>query len=240
MHFIIIPMKPVIYADLLPNSVPLRLRKACMACSDVNSPLAKLARELHIFYPISEMMEQRDQEGFFPKANYHPTGLSLKIIRDAYLNSVGASAIKQETMKLVLSESEILKAYRIGARYPVYMLNNPDVSQDEVANAVIANKIADLFVGPPTTRVFTNTSDTASGTVLLFSDSLGFAASPVFAGGFKRLIWVYTNGMVQKDIPIVIDRVAAVEHVESVVMMMNQGAIGRFVEWGKAVSAAGQ
>lgn len=237
-HVVIVPMTPTLYADYLPTSVPRAIRDACMRRLNGDSPLVKLSQQAGVVYPFKEMKAVRDDDGFFPIMNYHPVGLSLKVIRQAYLDKVGLKPNIAETLQPSFATSEILGQYGINKRYPIYVSHNTDISENTQASDRVAERLKDLFVGPPLTSVYTNRRGDAEGTVLLLSDSLGVAAAPVFAAAFKRLIWVYTNGMHrQEQIVELMDRVVSMERFGSVILLVNEGAVARIDEWGAAMGA---
>lgn len=238
---VIVPMTPTLYADYLPRSVPRALRNACMGPLNGNSPLFRLADTpgLNLVYPFAAMKSRRDDDGFFPIVNYHPIGLSLKVIRDAYLAKAGRMPVVGEALEARSAASEILSQYDINKHYPVYALTNASISDDLQARDRLTDQLRDMFEGPPTTRVIANARGDAAGTALMLTDSVGFAAAPVFAAGFKRLIWIYTNGLHQQaQIGEVIDRIAKFERLDNLLLVVNEGATGRIVEWGDALSAA--
>lgn len=240
MYFVIVPMTPTLYADDLPKTVPLDIRRACLAGLGPASPLVALAGhpELHFVYPLLPMMKLRSDDGFFPKANYHPSGESLQVIRDAFLEQNSMVLPRGETMTAGFGQSEILSGYGIDTLYPKYVLHDPSVSTQPKDAAALSASIEDLFQGHPLADVFANTDPDAKGDVLMLSDSVGIAGSSVFAAGFHRLSWIYTNGMDQAKIGELIDRAAASEPFDAILLLTNEGGSGRFSEWAKALSRA--
>ena len=123
---VVVPTMATIYANNLPNSVPIKIRAACSERSRGNSPLVVLAEESggKFVYPLLEMNAARDDEAFFPKANFHPNGLSLKVVRDTYLLKQRLSQPSGEILELGSGPSEILSSYLIVRNFPVYNLRN--------------------------------------------------------------------------------------------------------------------
>jgi hypothetical protein len=91
---VMVPTPATLYGDFLPNSVPEKYRAACRERTAGRTPLLELGQSspVKFVFPLLDMKELRLDDGFFPKGNWHPTGLSLKIIRDAYLRQLGVSA----------------------------------------------------------------------------------------------------------------------------------------------------
>src|SRR6185295_15159468 len=76
---VIIPTSATIYGDELPDSVPQSYREACALRSAGNAPLldARGPSSVGFSYPLREMLAARADPAFYPRGNWHPTGLSL-------------------------------------------------------------------------------------------------------------------------------------------------------------------
>lgn len=238
-YVVVVPMSSTLYADYLPAKVPSALRTECERVLAGNTPLRKLVHrhDLNLVFPFDEMKARRDDPGFFPAANYHPGPASLTVARTAFLKRFGIDTRIEETTTATMTPSEILGSYGIKRLFPDYVISNRAIRSDDAANAALHHELAEFFVGSPSTNVFVNDARDARGTVLMLSDSVGFGASRIFAAGFKRLIWVYTNGMRQERIDQVIDRVAKTEKFDSMLMLINEAAIGRIGTWADTLAA---
>ncbi len=238
-HAIAVPMTSTLYADHLPRSVPPNLRSACLEVLTGETRLSKLDQraDLNFIYPFEEMKASRDTEGFFPKANYHPMGMSLKTIRDVYLRRAGIDAKINETLELKSLPSEILNTYGVTVTYPEYEIRNDRITEDGAAATRVAATIAELFYRPPVTKVYAN-SGGSSRTALLLTDSVGIAGAPVFAAGFKRLVWVYRVGMKSAaDAGTLLERLRAVEPIDTMILLLQVGSASEFVPWVDSLAA---
>jgi hypothetical protein len=226
-HAIAVPMTSILYADHLPRSVPAKLREACLSELTGESRLSTLDRqpELNFIYPFAEMKALRDTEGFFPKANYHPMGMSLKVLRDVYLRRAGIEATIDESLELRSVASEILSTYGMSVAYPEYVIRNDRIATDAAAGQRIKGALIDLFAADKLeVKVYVNTGH-ATRTALLLSDSVGIAAAPVFAAGFRRLVWVYKRGIRSAaDAGTLLARVRAIEPVDTMILLLNVGS----------------
>lgn len=237
-YAVVVPMAPTLFADDLPAKVPESLRNDCLRVLTGDTPLRKLAHRLDLdfVYPFDEMKAKRDDPGFFPSANYHPGPASLSMVRSAFIKHFDLRAPIDEKVTSVMVPSEILGSYGIGKLFPDYVINSLNIRSEDAANASLNSELKDLFVGPPSTNLFSNDAASAEGSTLMLSDSVGFTAGRVFAPGFKRLTWVYTNGMRQERIDLVIDRVAKAEKFDSIIMLINEAAIGRITTWAETLA----
>lgn len=106
---VVVPTGASIYGDKLPHGVPVTLRRECLERTKGNSPLLAIRTPagLNFVYPLPEMLAARNDEAFFPKGNWHPTGLSLKVARDAYLGRLHPAGAVDETLQLGHAPAEL-------------------------------------------------------------------------------------------------------------------------------------
>ena len=234
---VVVPTMATIYANNLPNSVPIKFRAACSERSKGNSPLVVLAEQSggKFAYPLLEMNAARDDEAFFPKANYHPRGLSLKVARDTYLLKQRLSPPSGEMLELGSVPSEILSSYRIVRNLPVYHLRNEALVVSPSNAEVLAKLAGDLFTVP---RIETHAYESPNApnreTVLMLSDSFGSFSSEVFAGAFGKLLQINTNDMPESNAPVLVDRIDKTQKIDRIILLVNEGNIGRVINWAKA------
>eukprot|EP01037_Dinobryon_pediforme_P012770 gene12770-12867_t len=184
------PTPETLYGDHLPLSVPLAYREACGARAVGNSPLMRIASPegLNYVFPFAEMHAARDDEAFYPKANWHPDGLSLKVGREAYLARLGLAGQVRETLVRSESPSELLATYGIVQNTPIYKIQAPSVSDDAEGNEKMRAAIIDLFLNPRFfSNAYRNSDPVSNETLLILSDSYGNLASKVYAGAFRRV-----------------------------------------------------
>lgn len=244
---ILVPTAPTLYGNYLPDSVPEKYRVACGESAKGNSLLVATARQSDgaLTYPLLEMIAARDDEAFFPKANYHPRGLSIKVVRDTYLQQQKLSPPSGEKLELTSGPSEILSAYRISRNVPVYQLHNDALHEmlDEIE--ALDNLAGDLSNAPQRhgeTNAYESVDAPNKETVLMLSDSFGAKSSSVFAGAFSKLLQRNVMAMAASNAPIFVDRVRKSQKLNRVILLLNEGNLGVLLEWGKAfgsVQAAG-
>jgi hypothetical protein len=239
---VLIPTLPTLYADFLPPSVPREYRIACRERTAGRSPLLSIQAPspLHYTYPFLEMRAARDDDAFFPRANFHPIGLSLKIARDAYLVGLGARGRVEETLERGTAPSEILFTYGITKNYPVYTIDNPHVREDPDAEIVTRKALLPMVKPLPIDiHVYRNSRPLLAETALMISDSFGTAGSEVFAGAFGRLLHVGINNLPQERLIELIDTVQAIAPVDRVIFLVNEGNFATIAEYGLTLARAG-
>jgi hypothetical protein len=232
-HFVANPTMPTLYADFLPDSVAKNYREGCLKPMREGSPLERLA-DIQLIYPFKEMFAQRDETGiFYPSTNFHPSGDSVRVVRDAYLKFVHhGTEFPNERLSGISRISEILGPLGITKRYEQFTLMNPDLIEDGPASKRLSGMLSPYYVNPAVTRVLTNKNPAATGTALLMSDSFGNEASVAFATAFKRLIWVNAAYMKQVSFPFVVDEVEQFEHIDSMILLFQEGGLEQLVGWG--------
>ncbi len=237
---VVVPTMASLYAANLPDTVPERIRAACSERAKGNSPLVELAAQSggSFTYPLREMNTARDDEAFFPKANWHASGLSLKVARDTYLTQRALSLPTGERLELGSGPSEILASYRIVRNFPVYRLIDDALAEKRADAEALANLARDLFSVPlVVTHAYESAKAPNRETVLMLSDSYGNFSSGVFAGAFGKLLHVNTNDMAERNAPILVDRVAKSHKLQRIILLVMEGNLERVVGWSKAFAA---
>jgi hypothetical protein len=227
---IMVPTAGTLYADALPDSIPARYREACLARNAGNSPMLKLRppEGVGFVYPLLEMLAAREDEAFFPRGNWHPTGLSVKVARDTYLARQGFAIPAGETLERGEAPAELLFDYGIVEAEPTYVLHNPQVSLLPERDAVLRRSIGDLFEGDEfETHVFTNSRPSVDEAALMLTDSFGNLAASVFAGAFRQVIQINTNDLRARCAVKLLDRLQQFEHVDRLILLVHEGNINR-------------
>jgi hypothetical protein len=240
---VVLPTLISLYGDYLPSSVPETYRTACAARAAGETPLLHIEppAPLHYVFPFMEMRAARGDEPFFPKGNFHPIGLSLKVARDAYLVSLGAGGrVDGDILEHDTAPSEVLLDHgRVYKYYPLYRLHAPHVDFDDETNAAIRRVLAPLFDAPLIdTHAYTNSHPVLAQTSLMLSDSFGTLASGVFAGGFRRLLHVGINEMREEDLVELIDRLQAIASIDRLIFLVNDGNVYSLTKYGRRLGRA--
>ena len=236
---VVIPTLPTLYGDYLPSSVPDIYRNTCAEHAAGQTPLLHIEAPapVHYVYPFPEMRAARADEAFFPKGNFHPTGLSLKVARDAYVVSLGANPPVDATLELGTAPSEVLLFHgRIYKYLPVYKLHDRYVRFDEDTDAAIGRVLTPLFDRPLIDKhAYTNSHPALEQTALMLSDSFGTGASGAFAAAFRRLFHAGINEMREQDLTELIGRLQAVAPIDRLIFLVNDGNIHSLSVWGQAL-----
>jgi hypothetical protein len=233
---VVVPTAASLYADKLPHGTPAKYRRECLKRTNGNSPLlaVRTPADINFVYPLREMLAARDDEAFFPKGNWHPTGLSLKVARDTYLARLQTSGAVDEVLELGRGPAEILTPYGIRKNEPTYVIRNHNVAADSGRNAALRRTIVNLarnerFV----THVFTNSKPVVDQSVLMLSDSFGDLASEAFAGAFRLLLHVNTNEMIPGRTLQLVDYVRRLVHIDRLIVLIEEGNTSKLAGWHK-------
>lgn len=238
---VVIPTSMTLYADHLPASVPQTYRDACRERLQGNSPLLTLTTPpgLNFVYPLLAMKSASSDEAFFPKGNWHPSGMSLKVVRDSYLEALHVGKTVDDKLERGLGPSEIMGTYGIDVELPVYFLRNPHVQFDAARNATFNAAIRERFTAnQATTRAYANAAPLLEESVLMLSDSYGEFSSEVFAGAFRNVVQVTSNNLAREHVVDVVDRSAAAFKIDRLILLVQEGGVGNLVVWGNSFAAA--
>jgi hypothetical protein len=232
---VVFPTKETLYGNKLPASVPKRLRTACSE----NSPLDGIDISTHpiVVFPISTMREKSSDPAFFPKGNWHPRGLSIQTMRNAYLQRRGVQQSVAETRVLVSGQSELMGSYGIDWHLPEYKIVNNDLIIETDVARQFSESISDLFEVPRrTVQAFSNPKAIIQESILMVSDSYGDPSAPIFAGAFKNFLHVTTNEMKNKEIGELFRRASLFAKIDRVIMLVQEGNTDRVVVWGDSLT----
>jgi len=235
---VIVPTTATLYGDYLPPSVPPAFLSACRQRAAGDSPLLQIPKQdgMNFLYPFAQMKAARGDDAFYPKANWHASGLSLKVVRDAYLAQLGVADAVDEQLVRGTGPSEILASFGIAAQRPIYFVRNDHVRRDQDRLGVLVRAIADLYPHPSfAAHYFVNARPVVPESVLMVSDSFGDFASEVFAGAFKTTFQV-ASSLPSERLPELIDRVARVEGTSRVILLVQEGGVDQIIVWANALA----
>ena len=238
---VIVPTSATLYADYLPLSVPPKYLDACRAREIGASPLTRIQKQagINFIFPFAAMKAARDDEGFFPKGNWHASGLSLSVVRNAYLATLNVQTPIDEKLQRGSAPSEIMASYGITLNLPIYFLHNGHVTPNRERMTELTKSVGDLFSNPFfVAHYFENAQPVVSENVLMISDSYGDLASEVFAGAFKSLTQLGINNLPREHLPQLIERVVRLEHIDRLVLLVQEGGSEQIVEWAKVLASA--
>lgn len=227
---VVVPTAGSLYGDKLPDSVPSRYRKACQERTAGKSALldVKAPPGVVYVYPLREMLAQRTDEAFFPRGNWHPTGLSLKVARDTYLAAAGAPPPRTESLQRGEAPGELLLDYGIEQPEPVYFMINPELEEQQAVATELRAALAPMFKGNRLdVRAFASSDPVLDEAVLMLSDSFGDRASEAFAPAFRRLIQVNTNYLMGDRATAVLDLFQRREKIDRLLILVEEGNVGR-------------
>jgi hypothetical protein len=238
---VIIPSMATLYGDYLPLSVPEKYRTACAERAQGKSPLLEIQSPagLTFSFPFAQMKAARNDEAFFPKGNWHASGLSLKVVRDVYTSQLNVATAVDERLELSSAPSEIMRGYGITKKLPFYIIHNANLKSDPERNSALQASIGDLFRVPRfTTHALSNAQPTIDEALLMVSDSYGERASRTFAGAFRSVLQVTTHGLLDDKLAELITRVRGLETVDRLVFLIQEGNLDVLVSWSRVLEAS--
>jgi hypothetical protein len=243
---VIVPTPATLYGDFLPGSVPEKYRALCRERTAGRTPLLALGQgsTINLVFPLLEMLERRLDEGFFPKGNWHPVGLSQKILRDTYLHRLGVNSPVEETLVKTTAPAEILRNSGIEKLVPVYNAIQSSVAPDAETDVKLTALTADFFPRPGTNtypfkpRAFKNRNPVIDEAALMVSDSYGFVTAPAFAAVFRQFVQVMTNDMRQERLAELIGQVQRLGRLDRIIMLVQEGDAEWIGIWSQSLKAA--
>ena len=234
---VLVPTIPTLYGDRLPRSIPAVYRAACAKRAAGVSPLADITsvEGTRYLYPRAEMRELREDPAFFPIGGYHPTGMSVEVVRDAYLHALGIDVKVAEHVELTHGPSEVMQYSGIAADIPYYRMWNDGVEVDGDASDNLRSALASFYSQPRSQWVYENPDPADPQSVLMISDSFGNNEALSFASAFRRVTQVWVP---ERDPVGVLRVVSGLVPFDRVVLLFNEGNAFRVLEIAQALKAA--
>jgi hypothetical protein len=230
---IAVPTPASVYGDKLPKSVAPKYRQACLERVLGHSPLlsVRTTAPISFMYPLTELLAGREDDAFYPIGNYHPLGLSLKVVRDSYLARRQVPGSVDEQIELGKAPAEVLFMSGVNRDHLRYFIRNPHVQERTYKSAELSRWIGSLFVREDLPRVFTNSKPLIEERVLMLSDSYGVGAGEVFAGAFRQVVQVTVNHMRNGETRRLLQRIEYVEPFDRLIVLFQEGNMYRVAEW---------
>ena len=228
---VMVPTVPLLYGDRLPRSFPSALRKACAAGPAGRAPLSLIRAPdgLRFVYPFDEMSALRDDPAMFPMGDFHPDGLSVKVVTDTYLRAVGAPEPAWSVMP-TSGPSEILADHGVLATFPVYSVTGSGAAQDDTAMSAMLATVQPFYDSPgETAYVYRDPEAPDPRTVLILSDSYGFNQGISFAAAFRTVVQMPTP---DRNLPAMLDAIGALVRFERIVLVFNDSNVARLLDTG--------
>ena len=238
---VVMPTLLSLYPDRLPASVPPKYRAACGALAAGDSPLLRITAlaGTHYVFPFRELQALRDDPGFFPQANWHASGWSVQVARNAYLAALGLQPPAQETRTAGEAPSEILRLSDLTRSQPIYQLHNDDVQVDTDGEAGFRAAITALIPNPYfITSVFANAHAASDESVLILSDSYGQLFAPALAGAFRSVAQVTANELPPGDAARLIEHTNRWRKLDRVILLTHDGGAYRIYGWTQSLRVA--
>jgi len=234
---VIVPTTPTLYGDYLPASVPPVYLSECRQRVSGDSPLLRIPKQagVNFLYPFLQMKAVRNDEAFYPKGNFHASGMSLKVVRDSYLALLGVQGAVDDQLVRATAPSEILQGYGIISNLPAYFVRNEHVTRDPDRQAALVKAVADLYPHPGfAANYYTNSSPVIPDSVLMVSDSFGDRAAEVFAGAFKTTFQV-AGSFPPERLRELIERMSGLDHTSRVILLVQEAGVEQIVTWAGAL-----
>ncbi|MEM9144586.1 MAG: hypothetical protein AAGC57_00205 [Pseudomonadota bacterium] len=195
---LVVPSKPVLYADRLPVAVPADLRDACMeARADLQwaAQLRKTAAAQGFLaaYPFRAFDDKRDKPHFYPPENFHTAGWSAHFAAWFVLNRLypGEFVPGSPGFGTVRAKADMPSVYLydrdIQLRTPRY--GKARATRDKADEADLQARYPEVLEF----RVWRSTERGSGRTAVVIGNSFSLYIAPHLAVGFDRLVLIYQN-----------------------------------------------
>jgi hypothetical protein len=221
------PLKTVIYPELLPDTIPQRLRDQCLSFPVQGSLASELADQeryagLQVHFPLSAFRAARDGPYFYPLDNFHWSGDSAFLFASGMLSRLDTLGLDRITHQRELRDLESDFSYvgfPIVSRQWQYRYPEQPVRRTELALG---------RESPVRAAAIYQTDQTVSGQQgVLLTDSFGAGLIEHLAPAFRSLSHVYYTNLEVDEYQPLVEFLAALQPGTEVLLVHQHGVLPR-------------
>ncbi len=192
---VIVPSKPVLYADRLPRSIPSEIRAQCVYTAENQSPAVRIASSFPdtLTYPLAEFMAERDVDHFYPLENFHADGMAASRAAQSliYLSSLEPFREPDFTVREGNADMEPALGFarRVNFQRPDY------VSAADRSNTLDREVQQGAGLRANQISAFYNANAADPRRVVIIANSFGARIAPDIASHYAETVQINTNGM---------------------------------------------
>jgi hypothetical protein len=227
--YAVVPSKPLLYADRLPKTVPVAIRKSCRSLAREQSLAGQLAstfrhRPYQFHFPLAEMIKHRQEPAFYPPENFHANSLLNHLFADSLLRTMGIDPGP------AFSEGAELQAIRaditmLGFKREALAWTYPYSSYQVDSQRRQPQWIRTYFKSARDFGLFETTKPASDRVALVLSNSFGKYLSPHIAPGFRKLHHISLNDIKLKEIQKGLSAVLARLKPSDLIILVHDGGV---------------
>ncbi len=234
--FLLVPGKPVLYADRLPPTVAPELRAACRRAM---GPAGRLraweaemrAEGLTALYPLDLMIAARDRPHMYPPENFHAEGMGAHLAAWALLAALDPAHPAPGSVPMRPRPARSDMGPLIGFALPMTLLEpdygprapERDRAREQALGRLIEGRRPGQWI-----RVWRNPDPEATGTALTLSNSFGFYVPQHLAPAYREVVAVVVNTLDAPRIATVHAQVLPAVAPDDVAVLVNDAYAVRF------------
>lgn len=199
----IVPSKVMLYPERLPATVPQETRQNCISIDPLSTVPATAVAELssqgyEAFYPILEMKALRDEEAFYPPANFHASSKINHVFARKLLGHIGIDPGEK------YSAGARLRTVRgdlttMGFAYTVEAWRYPYAAYQISRDREWAGWVLEHYARARDYALYGAASPASERRALLLSNSFGAFFAPHLAPGFREVLHVNLNHLQEHE-----------------------------------------
>lgn len=239
MRVLIVPSKPVLYADRLRGRVPLRIETMCLEASKGRGRSAALAaafpldaENVGVSYPLERFVSKRDEPHYFPPENFHANGKAAFDAAQTIAPKPTAQIVPKPELQRANADMTAIYGQR---RISMWIYDYAEFDISNYLDVMVARtwtpfQVKNLYRATRTTNSLTDR------TAVIFADSFGDFVFEHLAPYYKELSLMPRTGA-QPD-----DFVRALLWVQSeqsppaeVIFIVHDGGIPLLNIWADAI-----
>ncbi|MGF1447276.1 MAG: hypothetical protein ACFBRM_13905 [Pikeienuella sp.] len=234
--FLIVPGKPVLYADRLPVAMDPELRASCLRAMGPDNPLEPWAKALQAegitaLYPKARLFAERDRPHFYPPENFHTEGMAAHFAAWALLERLHPGRFTAGSVPFSPVERNADMGPLMGFDLSITVMR-PDYGPHEPRRAhdrerYIGNAVSTV-PHQRWLRIWRNLAPGASGRMLTISNSFGHYVPQHLAPAYEQVVAVVLNVFAAEEIPGLLAPLIDEVRPDEIAIIVNDAYAVRF------------
>ena len=229
----IAPTKPGLYPEKLPDTVPKKLRRACVDYGYLANTASALvaggkSSGLAVVYPYAEFAEQKNNGNFYPRENFHWSGRSTHLFATLMLEKLGIDVPATFHRQRIDVTEPADTANQMGVAVS-YHQKSFDYSHFEgVESSEVPDPLGQYLVGEwrPAGSI-TMGRPMSKRTALVVGNSFTKSAVQSLAPGYAETLWFQTNTITPEQINQAISAVLAAVDISDIIFITHDHGLFR-------------
>jgi len=219
---LVVPSKPIVYADELPKNIPVETRDNCRLATAGSYPMTAFSAKFpeSVVYPLVAFYDRKDEPSFYPEQNFHSDGFSAELAVRHLVSIASDFSYRAPDMVLQPGRADLAGVFGFDRQISI---GRPAGDGGYLRDTSAALEIAVLLDIPNNqVNVFLNDEAVDESVVLVLANSFGARLSPFFARHFQKVVVINTNKLALDSYGMLYGQIISDLGVDKALFLMHE------------------